>query len=139
MSMMISTLGTDTHTFGTVSDLSEGETRRSILIVERDPDLVQVLSERFAKEGYDVRIVSDGLVALNELRRSVPDAIVADVQSPGMSGIELAEELQDWGLPVVLISDSDDFPVLPGAAVLHKPLDIDEVVLTVEHASPSGG
>jgi DNA-binding response OmpR family regulator len=137
--MMISTMSTDTHAIETIQNQNEEETRPSVLIVERDPDLVQVLGERFAREGYDVRIVGDGLVALNELRRSVPDAIVADVQSPGMSGIELAEELQDWGLPVVLISESDDFPVLPGAAVLHKPLDIDEVVLTVEHASLSGG
>jgi DNA-binding response OmpR family regulator len=133
--MMISTMGA----VETIPNQNEEETRRSILIVERDPDLIQVLGERFAREGYDVRIVGDGLVALNELRRSVPNAIVADVQSPGMSGIELAEELQDWGLPVVLVSDSDDFPVLPGQAVLHKPLDIDEVVQTVEHASLSGG
>jgi DNA-binding response OmpR family regulator len=136
---MISTMSTDTHAIETIPNQNEEETRPSVLIVERDPDLVQLLGERFAREGYDVRIVGDGLVALNELRRSIPNAIVADVQSPGMSGIELAEELQDWGLPVVLISESDDFPVLPGAAVLHKPLDIDEVVLTVEHASLSGG
>jgi DNA-binding response OmpR family regulator len=137
--MMISTMSTDTYPIETIQNQNEEETRPSVLIVERDPDLVQVLGERFSREGYDVRIVGDGLVALNELRRSIPNAIVVDVQSPGMSGIELAEELQDWGLPVVLISESDDFPVLPGAAVLHKPLDIDEVVLTVEHASLSGG
>jgi two-component system, OmpR family, response regulator MprA len=137
--MMISTVGTDSHAIGTVSHQVEHSPRRSVLIVERDPTLLHAMSERFASEGYDVRIAANGLIALNELRRSIPDAVVADVQTPRLTGIELAEELSDWGLPVVLTTASEDIPVPAGVNVLHKPFKVDELMRLSEQATEATG
>jgi len=136
--MFTSTLGHETHSLDTIEQ-SGNQPRRSVLFVVHDPEAIASMRDRFAAEGYGVRIVSDGLVAMNELRRSLPDIIVADAESSGISGVQLAEELREWGLPVVLLSDTSDHPIPAGISVLQRPLDIDELVLTIEEALAVAG
>lgn len=132
-------MGADAHTTGSVSSEHNQEPRRSILIIERNPKSLKEISERCAEAGYDVRIVGDGLLAMNELRRSLPDAVIANVESPRISGIELAEELRDWGLPVILTSESDDPPVPSGVGVLHQPYETDELIQIIEQTMAAAG
>src|SRR5262245_33167054 len=99
--MFTSTLGHETHSFDTIDFFTNQDWRRSVLFVVGDPEAIALLNDRFAAEGYQVRIVSDGLVAMNELRRWLPDIVVADAEGSGISGVQLAEELSDWGLPIV--------------------------------------
>jgi CheY-like chemotaxis protein len=140
--MFTSTFGLETHALEAIETQEKQErqtTRRSVLIVASDPTPIEAMSDRFAAEGYDVRIVSDGIIAMNELRRSLPDAIVADVDSPGLSGIELAEELRDWGLPIVLTSDLRDYPHLTGVTVLRRPLHVEALLKAIEQATAAAG
>jgi CheY-like chemotaxis protein len=60
-----------------------------IVVVDDNPVLVSVISEIFCECGHSVRAVSDGFVALAEIRKGVPDILLSDLCMPGMSGYEL--------------------------------------------------
>jgi len=130
--MFTSTIGLEARPLEAFENHETEKWRRSVLIVTRDAQAIEAMTDRFAAENYQVRIVSDGFVAMNEIRRSLPDIVIADVESPGISGIELADELGDWGLPVVLTIDSSDHQIPSGIAVLHSPFRVDDLIQTIE-------
>ena len=61
----------------------------NMVVVDDNPVLLSVLSEIFRECGNNVRVASDGFVALAEIRKRVPDILVSDLSMPGMSGYEL--------------------------------------------------
>jgi CheY-like chemotaxis protein len=61
----------------------------NMIVVDDNPMLVSVLSEIFRECGHDVRVASDGFLALAEIRKRVPDILLSDLSMPGMSGYEL--------------------------------------------------
>ena len=65
-----------------------------ILIVEDDPILGRMYSEKFKSEGYEVIAAQDGESGLKEARAGNIDMILLDVMLPRMSGIDLLEELR---------------------------------------------
>lgn len=78
----------------------------NMLVVDDNPMLVSVLSEIFHECGHNVRIALDGLVALAEIRRKVPDILLSDLAMPGMSGYELLSVVrrQFPGIRVIAMS-----------------------------------
>jgi CheY-like chemotaxis protein len=60
-----------------------------ILIVDDDDALRTSLSSIFTTFGHTVRSAEDGFSALVEIRRSIPDVLISDLNMPGMSGFEL--------------------------------------------------
>ena len=61
----------------------------SILIVDDNDDLRNVLANFFADCGFTVRTAADGLAALAEMSFELPDVLVSDLDMPVMSGFEL--------------------------------------------------
>jgi DNA-binding NtrC family response regulator len=109
-------------------------THHQLLVVEDDSDLRGLLSTALKDAGFTVRTAEDGLAALAELRREIPDAVIADVAMPRLSGDRLAADLADWGLPVILTSGRRDDPGLPGTTFLRKPFALDDLVDAVNDA-----
>ena len=66
----------------------------SILIVEDDAALSELLEWNLKSEGYDVRVTPDGEEALVMVRESVPDAIILDWMIENLSGIEVCRRLR---------------------------------------------
>ncbi|GHA03415.1 DNA-binding response regulator [Novosphingobium arvoryzae] len=66
----------------------------SILIVEDDAALSELLEWNLKSEGYDVRVTPDGEEALVMVRESVPDAIILDWMIENLSGIEVCRQLR---------------------------------------------
>ena len=62
---------------------------KSLLIVDDEPQIRRSLSHVFTQTGYKVRVASDGFTALEQMRESVPDVLLSDLNMPGMSGFEL--------------------------------------------------
>lgn len=119
----------------TTSAQSDPEnTPHQLLVVEDDSDLRGLLSTALKDAGFAVRTAEDGLAALAELRREIPDAVIADVAMPRLSGDRLAADLADWGLPVILTSGHRDDPGLPGTTFLRKPFELDDLVEAVNDA-----
>ena len=70
------------------------EKKRRILIADDDPELLSMLSMRYAKHGYEVIEAQDGLQTLEKARTERPDLIILDVMMPGKNGWEVAKELR---------------------------------------------
>ena len=65
-----------------------------LLIADDDPEILSLLSMRFAKAGYEVLEAQDGLSALQLLHARKPDALVLDVMMPGKTGWEVTREVR---------------------------------------------
>jgi DNA-binding response OmpR family regulator len=70
------------------------EKKPVILIADDDPEILSMLSLRFAKKGYDVHEADDGDKTLAKAREHRPDVVVLDVMMPGKNGWEVARELR---------------------------------------------
>jgi DNA-binding response OmpR family regulator len=68
--------------------------KHRILIADDDPELLSMLSLRYAKHGYDVIEAQDGLQTLEKAKTERPDLIILDVMMPGKNGWEVAKELR---------------------------------------------
>jgi len=60
----------------------------SILIVDDEPDILELIEYNLKKEGYQVFLARNGQEAVTEAKRSLPDLIVLDIMMPKMDGIE---------------------------------------------------
>lgn len=83
----------------------------SLLIVEDEPDLQELLALRLKKDGYEVACASDGAMALKTALDIHPDLILLDVALPKMSGLEMLKQLRldEWGksAKVIVLSNND--------------------------------
>ena len=67
---------------------------RRILIVEDDPDIVEVLRFNLGREGFDVLAAQDGVEGVNLASKSNWDLILLDLMMPRMDGLEVCERLR---------------------------------------------
>ena len=77
----------------------------TILVVDDDPVILQLLQVNFEMEGFNVITAADGQQGVERTRTDRPDVVVSDVMMPRMTGIELVAELK--GDP-----DTADIPIL---------------------------
>lgn len=63
--------------------------RRQILVVDDNPGVREILAMLLMRAGYDVAVAEDGIAALSQLRKILPDVVVSDLEMPRMSGFEL--------------------------------------------------
>lgn len=68
--------------------------RKKIVIIEDEPDILEVLSYNLKREGYEVNTATDGTAGLALVRRETPDLILLDLMLPGMDGIELCSSIK---------------------------------------------
>ena len=76
-----------------------------ILVVDDDQDLVSVMRRGLEMAGYTVRTASDGLEALDEVRRQRPDLILLDLMMPRLDGHATYKKLKEN-------SDTADIPII---------------------------
>ncbi len=82
---------------------------RSILIVDDDPHIRQLLVFAFGKAGLNTREAGDGEDALASATRDPPDLIVLDINMPRMDGLEVCRRLRTAGdIPILFLSSRDD-------------------------------
>ena len=79
-----------------------------VLVVDDEPDIVELLSHNLEDEGYEVLCATGGMEALNEARRHLPDLILLDLMLPDLDGFSICEILRcqpsTAGIPVVLLT-----------------------------------
>lgn len=114
---------------------------RRVLLVDDDPQFIQVLAVWLSEEGFAVDLAFDGLQALDAIAEERPDLVIADVSMPRMDGITLANWLKTKAIPAILIS-ANPLPDSAGsdAPFLRKPFDLAEFVMMVHrHVDRAGG
>jgi len=120
-----------------------------VLVVDDDPDILQLVEFRLRKAGHKVVAVASGPRALEVVgERGAPDVVVLDVSMPEMDGFETLARLReadDLGdLPAIFLSAR----VLPedvergraaGATYLTKPFSAVALMKAIERAVPDSG
>jgi DNA-binding NtrC family response regulator len=106
---------------------------QSILVVDDDHDMAEVLEELLDEEGYRVRCAFNGEAALREIAHEPPDLVLADVVMPQVDGVSLAKQLQARGraVPVVLMSAVYSYVDVPGLPFLPKPFNLDALLRVI--------
>jgi DNA-binding NarL/FixJ family response regulator len=115
---------------------------KRLLVVDDDPNLVLLVKDYLEFRGYEVVAASNGLEALEVMRRLTPDLVICDVMMPEMDGYTFVQTLRsdratDW-IPVIFLSargqTADRVRGLnTGAdAYLVKPFEPEELVAQVE-------
>ncbi|WP_028587927.1 sigma-54-dependent transcriptional regulator [Desulfocurvus vexinensis] len=65
-----------------------------VLVVDDEPDFIQLFVKRFSKRNLDVASAPSGREALEHLRANRADVVVLDVKMPGMDGLEVLREIK---------------------------------------------
>lgn len=91
-----------------------------ILICEDETILLTALEFRMRKAGFDVVMAKDGKEALAATQKDSIDLVIADIDMPGLTGIELIQQLEKEksNIPVIVISDLDYEPEIRKALTL---------------------
>jgi len=82
---------------------------RKILLIEDDPFLGEMYTDKFAQSGFKIDVATDGKEGMNKIKKSRPDLILLDVVLPKMDGFEILKELKKDSklekIPVVLLTN----------------------------------
>lgn len=109
----------------------------SVLVVDDEPVLAEMVSMALRYEGWNVTTAQDGASAIAAARAARPDVVVLDVMLPDMSGLEVLHTLrrENPRLPVLLLTAKDAVEdriaglTAGGDDYVTKPFSIEEVVL----------
>ncbi|WP_094605725.1 Transcriptional regulatory protein WalR [Sporomusa silvacetica DSM 10669] len=83
--------------------------QRSVLIVDDDVKLVELLQLYFQKDGFIVFTANDGLAALKIAHEKEPDILVLDLMLPGMDGWDICRTLRrDSEVPILMLTARDE-------------------------------
>jgi len=82
--------------------------KESILVIEDDEDILNLLQFNLENAGYEVTVSADGYEGLNLARTREPDLVVLDIMLPGLDGFEICKELkrrkETASTPVVMLT-----------------------------------
>ncbi|GAB1643838.1 response regulator [Krasilnikovia sp. MM14-A1259] len=118
-----------------------------ILVAEDEDDIRAVVVRILLRAGHEVIDAADAAVALHDVRERHPDAVISDLDMPGMSGVELCQAIRACAdtadLPVIFVSGT----LLPGdhraadaraTALLSKPFLSRDLVDCLDKALTAG-
>lgn len=115
---------------------------KSVLIIEDEKDLAELLAFNLEKEGYSAACVYDGKLGLERALAEIPDLILLDLMLPGLLGTEVCKELrknqQTAHIPIIMITaKGDEIDRVVGFEVgaddyIVKPFSMREVALRVK-------
>lgn len=93
--------------------------QKKILLIDDEPDILEILSYNLTKEGYEVSTATNGNEGIEKAKEIIPDLILLDVMMPEKDGIETCQDLRkikelQQTLIVFLSARSEEFSQLAG-------------------------
>ena len=67
---------------------------KKVLIVDDEPDIIEIISYNLTKEGYEILTAKNGKEALEKASFFKPDLVILDIMMPGMTGVEVCKILR---------------------------------------------
>ena len=122
--------------------------RGTILIVDDDRSMAEVLADRLARQRFRVVAAADGAAGLAAARREQPDLVLLDLCLPDCDGLVICQELADstetCQIPVIILSGLDGEDLIRrcraagGRYFLRKPYDPNTLLLLIRDALADG-
>jgi CheY-like chemotaxis protein len=119
--------------------------KKTILVVDDEPDVRTFLSTLFEDSGYATVNAQDGIEALSKVKEKAPDLVTLDITMPNKSGVKFYREMKEsaeWRkVPIIIVTGvSGEFKtfistrkqVPPPEGYLSKPIDKTEILKLVK-------
>jgi DNA-binding response OmpR family regulator len=113
--------------------------RVTVVVVDDEEPLVDLVTRYLQREGYDVHPAYDGLVALDVIGDVDPDVVVLDLMLPGLDGLEVARRIREQSDPyiVMLTARTEEVDRIVGLRVgaddyVTKPFSPNELVARIQ-------
>ena len=116
----------------------------SLLIIDDDPDLLELLSSFFRQRGYNVHAYEDARIALEEIesKNIIADVIVSDLKLPVMSGLDFIKRIRLFNvvIPIILMTAEGSLELAIEAIeagaydFVLKPLHIPQLLISIQRA-----
>lgn len=116
--------------------------KKTVLVVDDEKEIVQLLSMRLVNNGYDVLKAYNGREALNIAKKEKPDLIVLDILMPEMDGSKVASLLKEdpdtEDIPVIFLTclftknDEKEGNVRGGTYFIAKPYDGEQLLKLIK-------
>lgn len=80
--------------------------KKKILVVDDEPDFLEVITTRLEAYDYDVTTASNGDEALDKIKNNKPDVILLDILMPGSDGLDVLKKIRkiDNKIPIYMIT-----------------------------------
>ena len=111
---------------------------RSVMVVDDDRHVCDLLDSVLTEVGYRARCLYDGEAAWAAVQQDRPDLIVSDIKMPKLDGVQLARRLDeaDCRIPVILMSAGNVDGEGVARAFLRKPFDVEELLDLIASIMP---
>ncbi len=111
-----------------------------VLIVDDEVGLTKVLYDALTKVKYDVKVISDGIYAIEEIKINDYDVVVLDIRLPGINGIEVLKIIREIrpDTHVIVVSAFGTIEIaveamkLGATDFMQKPFLVDELLFRLE-------
>ncbi|MEA5418966.1 adenylate/guanylate cyclase domain-containing protein [Spirulina sp. CCNP1310] len=123
--------------------MGQPDLQKNIIIVDDTPANLRLLSAMLGEQGYRVRSVTNGAMAINAAQAKPPDLILLDINMPKMNGYEVCRRLKEIeataDIPVIFLSALDDIQdkitafQAGGVDYVTKPFHFEEVLVRVRN------
>ena len=114
--------------------------RGTILVIEDDEDIAELLANRLRRQGFNLVFANDGKKGLDQTRSSRPDLIILDLMLPLVPGEVICKEIREdadpriSGIPMIMLTaKGSHMDKMIGQAIganvyIHKPFDADDLI-----------
>ncbi|HBD96444.1 MAG: hypothetical protein A2015_16035 [Spirochaetes bacterium GWF1_31_7] len=119
------------------------KTIKSILIADDTTENLHLLADFLIDEGYQIRTVTSGALAIKAVETAIPDLILLDIRMPGIDGYEVCKQLKKndvtKNIPIIFLSglidpnEKEKAYQLGGDDYLSKPFDSNELIIKVKN------
>jgi CheY-like chemotaxis protein len=115
-----------------------------ILIIDDDDAMVDVLSQRLHRQGYEILVATSGDEGLATARRQIPHLVLLDLRLPDADGFSVCQELADsaetCSIPVIILSGMERPDIIRRSRAagcqyfVRKPYDPNALLILMQHA-----
>lgn len=125
----------------TNSEVLPVKSSETILVVEDDPAVLNVVARALQQGSYRVLKADGGEAALDWISREAVHLVITDVTMPGIDGLQLAEKLQQQynDLPIIFMSGNFNHRHVPPGRLIHKPFGAEDLLREVREVFQGRG
>jgi DNA-binding NtrC family response regulator len=112
----------------------------SILVIDDDIEMRDVLFDLLSLDGYEVMLAADGSSGIERYRSTLPELVITDLQMQNGNGLEVLEVLKHEfpDVPILVITGVTDMTILDEATensadrILKKPFGVDDLLTAID-------